>query len=383
MIYFDNAATSLQKPDAVADAVYHAMKSMGNGNRGSHDPSLQAGRVAYETRVLLAELFHIKEPSRIAFTMNATESLNIAIKGLLTSKDHVITTELEHNSVLRPLYEMEQIGVELTIIKSDAYGRIQIDDIKNSIKKNTKLVICTHSSNLTGNLVDIETIGAICKKKGVFFIVDAAQTAGVFPIHVEEQHIDVLCFTGHKGLFGPQGTGGIYVREGINISPLKTGGSGSFTYSKSHPSIMPDALEAGTLNGHGLAGLHAGVSYCLDIGIDQIRLKEQELMWQFYDGVKDIPNIKVYGDFTTKSRAPIVTLNIGDDDPAEVGDRLSVDYEIYTRTGGHCAPLLHEALKTKEQGAVRFSFSHFNTKEEVNIGIDAVKTLALESMEVV
>ncbi len=378
MIYFDNAATSLHKPDTVADAVYHAIHNMGNVGRGTHAPSLQAGRVVYETRVLLAELFNVKDPGRIAFTMNATESLNIVIKGLLEAKDHVITTQLEHNSVLRPLYEMEKKGVELTIVKSDFNGNIQIDDIKNSIKKNTKVVICTHCSNLTGNLVDIEKIGAICKEKGVLLVVDAAQTAGVFPIHVEKQHIDVMCFTGHKGLFGPQGTGGIYVREGIEIYPLKTGGSGSFTYSKSHPNIMPEALEAGTLNGHGIAGLHAGVSYCLKNGIDQIRQKELELMWQFYDGIKEIPNIKIYGDFTKKSRAPIVTFNIGDYDSSEVSDQLSEDYGIYSRAGGHCAPLLHEALGTKEQGAVRFSFSHFNTMEEVSKGIEAVKAIAFE-----
>lgn len=379
MIYFDNAATSLQKPDSVADAVYAAIKSMGNCGRGSHTASLEAGRTIYKTREILAKLFNIKDASRIAFTLNATESLNTALKGLLNHGDHVITTELEHNSVLRPLYELESKGVELAIIKSDLSGNIKIEDIKASIKKNTKMVICGHSSNLTGNLLDIKEIGKICKEENVLFVVDAAQTAGIFPIDVEEQMIDVLCFTGHKGLLGPQGTGGIYVREGILISPLKTGGSGFLSFLKTHPDIMPECLEAGTLNGHGIAGLYAGVSYIMEKGMKAIREKEQKLMWQFYEGIRENPKIKIYGDFTTKNRAAIVTFNIADYDSGEVSDELAQEYGIYTRSGGHCAPLLHEALGTKEQGAVRFSFSHFNTEDEVDIAINAVKNLAVES----
>ena len=277
MIYFDNAATSLQKPDSVADAVYDAIKNIGNSGRGAHKASLEAGRVIYATRELLARLFHIKECSRIAFTSNATESLNVAIKSLLHTGDHVITTELEHNSVLRPLYEMEANGVELTIIKSDVLGNIKIEDIKSQIKKNTKMVICTHSSNLTGNLLDIKKIGALCKEQSLLFVVDVSQTAGVFSIDVEEQNIDVLCFTGHKGLLGPQGTGGIYVKEGITISPLKSGGSGISTFLKTQPSVMPECLEAGTLNGHGIAGLNASVAYILEKGIDNIERKNKSL----------------------------------------------------------------------------------------------------------
>ncbi|WP_312370470.1 aminotransferase class V-fold PLP-dependent enzyme [Lachnoclostridium sp.] len=378
MIYFDNAATSLHKPDSVADAVYAAIKNMGNSGRGSYTASLEAGRSIYATREILARLFRVKDASRIAFTSNATESLNIAIKGLLHKGDHVITTELEHNSVLRPLYELESRGVELTIIKSDLSGNIKIEEIKKSIKKNTKMVICGHSSNLTGNLIDIQRIGKLCREEKILFVVDAAQTAGVFQIDVEEQSIDVLCFTGHKALLGPQGTGGIYVREGIFVSPLKTGGSGFLSFSKTHPDVMPECLEAGTVNGHGIAGLYAGVSYIMETGIVQIREKEQKLMWKFYEGIKDIPNIKIYGDFTTTNRAAIVTFNIADYDSGEVSDQLAEEFGIYTRSGGHCAPLLHTALGTKEQGAVRFSFSHFNTEEEVDIAISAVKTLAIE-----
>lgn len=376
MIYFDNAATSLQKPDSVAEAVYHAIRNIGNCGRGAHSASLDAGRVIFATRELLAKLFGVKDCSRIAFTANATESLNIAIKGLVRKGDHVISTELEHNSILRPLYEVEAIGAELTFIKSDTIGNINQDDIRKNIKPNTKLVVCCHSSNLTGNILDIGLIGSICKEMNVEFVVDAAQTAGVFPIDVEDMNIDILCFTGHKGLLGPQGTGGIYVREGVDLLPLKTGGSGILTFSKTHPSVMPDSLEAGTLNAHGIAGLNAGVSYIFDRGMDNIRNKEQKLMWQFYNGIRAIPNIKIYGDFSTTNRAPIVTFNIGQLDSAEVCDLLSQDYGIFTRAGGHCAPLLHQAFKTKEQGAIRFSFSHFNTEEEVETGINAVKEIA-------
>ncbi|MDD4238468.1 MAG: aminotransferase class V-fold PLP-dependent enzyme [Desulfotomaculaceae bacterium] len=377
MIYFDNAATSYHKPEAVAEAVYQAIKRMGNSGRGTHGAMLDAARMVYDTREKLAELFHVDDCSRIAFTSNATESLNIAIKGLLKPGDHVITTELEHNSVLRPLYEMELRGIELSIIKSDFSGNIQLQQIEHQIKENTKAVICTHSSNLTGNLLDINGIGNTCKEHHILFILDASQSAGVFPIDVRAQSIDVLCFTGHKGLLGPQGTGGIYVREGISISPLKTGGSGFLTHSKIHPAKMPEHLEAGTLNVHGIAGLNAGISYILK-NIEQIRMREQELMWMFYEGVRKIPGVKVYGDFSVKERAAIVTLNIKDYDSSVVSDQLVEDYEIYTRAGGHCAPLMHEALGTKEQGAVRFSLSHFNTDEEVKKGFKAIEELALD-----
>jgi cysteine desulfurase family protein len=285
---------------------------------------------------------------------------------------------LEHNSVLRPLYEMEKNGVRLTIVKSNKQGTLDINDIKKAVTDETKMVVCTHASNLTGNCVDIETIGKIAHEHGAVFVVDASQTAGVFPIDVKAMGIDVLCFTGHKGLLGPQGTGGIYVREGLAIRPLKSGGSGVQTYSKTHPVEMPTALEAGTLNGHGIAGLGAAIGYLNKTGIDNIRKREQELAWRFYEGVKDVRGIKIYGDFTKKERCAIVTLNIGDYDSSEVSDALLTDYDISTRSGGHCAPLMHEALGTTEQGAVRFSFSHYNTDEEVDIAINAIRELAEE-----
>ena len=376
MVYFDNAATTLQKPPAVLEAVTRALTTFGNPGRGVHQPSLLASREVYEARCKLAQLFGAENPARIAFTANATESLNIAIQGILHPGDHVITTALEHNSVLRPLYRLE--GVELTILPADQLGRIRYEDVEAAIRPNTRAIVCTHGSNLTGNLLDIGRMGAIAKAHGLFFVVDAAQTAGVFPIDVQEMNIDILCFTGHKGLLGPQGTGGLYVREGVTVRPLLTGGSGVQSHSKAHPTQMPTALEAGTLNAHGLAGLNAGVGYLLERGIHTIREAELKLMWAFYEGVRTIPGITLYGDFSQRNRCPIVALNVRDYDSAQVSDVLFSDYGIATRPGAHCAPLLHDALGTGAQGAVRFSFSHYNTLEEINIAISALQEIAQE-----
>ena len=376
MIYMDNAATTMHKPQAVIDEVIAAMSSMGNAGRGANEASLSASRVIFDTRDKLCQFFGAENPRQIVFTNNSTESLNIAIKGLLNPGDHVITTMLEHNSVLRPLYEMEKKGVKLTIIRSNEKGTFDLKDMEDAICPETKMVICTNGSNLTGNYIDIEKVGEMAHKHGLLFVVDASQTAGVFPIDVQRMQIDVLCFTGHKGLLGPQGIGGMYVREGLAVRPLKCGGSGVQTYSKTHPAEMPTALEAGTLNGHGIAGLGAAVDYLNETGIDVVREKEQRLMRKFYEGVKEIPDVKVYGDFSTFDRCAIVALNIGDFDSSEVSDALLTEYGISTRPGGHCAPLMHEALGTVEQGAVRFSFSHYNTDEEVDAAIAAVRELA-------
>ena len=335
MIYMDNAATTMHKPQEVIDAVVRAMSSMGNAGRGANEASLSASRIIYDTRERLARLFGVKDARRIAFTNNSTESLNIAIKGILSPGDHVITTMLEHNSVLRPLYEMEKKGVKLTIVPSDSRGCLNIHDIEEAITSDTKMIVCTNGSNLTGNYIDVKPIGELAHRHNVLFVVDASQTAGVFPIDVEDMKIDVLCFTGHKGLLGPQGTGGIYAREGVEIRPLKTGGSGIQTYSKTHPVQMPTALEAGTLNGHGIAGLHAALEYLERTGIDEIRTREQSLMRRFYEGVKEIPGVKIYGDFSQENRCAIVTLNIGEYDSSEVSDELLTEYGISTRPGGH------------------------------------------------
>ena len=378
MIYFDNAATTLRKPDCVAEAVTAALCSMGNSGRGVHGGALCSSRTIYDTRAALAELFGAESPDRIAFTANSTQALNTAIKGTLNPGDHVITTALEHNSVLRPLYELEDQGVGLTILPADSLGNICYEGFEKEIRPNTKAIVTTHGSNLTGNLLDIGRIGGIAKRHGLIYIVDASQTAGVFDIDVQKMHIDILCFTGHKGLLGPQGTGGLYVREGVEVRPLLSGGSGVQTYLRQHPPQMPTALEAGTLNGHGIAGLGAAVRYLRETGLETIRTKEQALMTAFYEAVRQIPGITVYGDFSAANRCPIVTLNVRDYDSGEVSDVLSEQYGIATRPGAHCAPLMHKALGTVAQGAVRFSFSHYNTEEEINIAVSALRELAQE-----
>lgn len=380
MIYFDNAATSLQKPEAVIEAVAEAMKSLGNASRGAHSAALGSNRMVYETRERLAELFHIDDPSRIAFTMNATESLNIAIAGIFRPEDHVITTVMEHNSVLRPLYRMEESGTELSFLQADKKGNISYEELENAIRSNTRAVICTHASNLTGNVLDLEKIGEICKKHRLLFLVDASQTAGIIPIDVQKMKISVLCFTGHKGLLGPQGTGGIYVAPEINIRPLVVGGSGVQSYLKTQPDEMPARLEAGTLNAHGIAGLHAAVSNIIEKGVEQIYQEEHEKTDYFYRMIRSIPDIHIYGDPEAELHAPIIALNIGDYDSAQVADELMETYGIATRAGAHCAPLMHQALGTQKQGAVRFSFSQFNTRKELDAGIQALRELAEENL---
>ena len=378
MIYMDNAATTIHKPEEVRAAVMAAFDTMGNAGRGASVPALDASRIIYGTREKLARLFHAGDPRRIVFTANSTESLNIALKGLFSGGNHVITTVLEHNSVLRPLYECRENGVELTILGCDGKGRISYEEMEAAVQADTKAVVCTHASNLTGNMIELERVGAMAKRHGLLFVVDASQTAGVWPIDVEKMQIDVLCFTGHKSLLGPQGTGGMYVREGVYIRPLLSGGSGIDTYNEKHPAEMPTALEAGTLNGHGIAGLGAALSWIEKTGMDRIRQRELSLMRRFYNGVFRIPGVTVYGDLETEKRAPVVSLNILDYDSSEVSDELSTVYGIVTRPGAHCAPLMHRALGTVEQGAVRFSFSFFNTEEEVDLAIDAVRELARE-----
>ena len=376
MIYFDNAATTLKKPKGVAEAVYNAINNFANASRGSYELSLNSERIILSARERLKKLFNADSPNCIAFTNNSTEALNIAIKGLINKNDHIITTSFEHNSVLRPIYEMENIGTEVTIIKADKRGIINYNEIENNIKENTKAIICAHASNVIGNILDISFIGKISKKYNLIFILDASQTAGCVPIDIKNNFIDVLCFTGHKGLMGPQGTGGLCVRKDLYIKPLKTGGSGIKSYSKTHPENMPTRLEAGTLNGHGIAGLNAALEFIENETIEKIKNHERELSRYFYDSIKNIENIKFYGDYKTDNRVSIVALNIGEIDSSKISDILSNDYNIATRPGAHCAPLMHEALGTVNQGIARFSFSYFNTFEEIDKGIEAIKEIS-------
>ncbi len=392
MIYFDAAATSFLKPDCVKEAVYQSFSNLGNAGRGAHAPTLNASRLFYDTREKLCELFHGESPERFSFCLNATEALNAAIDGVLSPGDHVISSKSEHNSVLRPLYRKEKTGVSLDFLSLDGAGRIcyeELDQLKNS---RTRALIITHASNVSGNVTDLSLLSNYCKKHGLIFIVDGSQTVGSIDIDLRKIGIDILCFSGHKGLLGPQGTGGIYVREGISIPPFKVGGSGVRSFEREHPEEMPVCLEAGTQNGHGMAGLQAALSYILDRRVESIHSRETALAKRFYLGVKDVPGIKLYGDFSSweegwdkkaayssasvRDRTPVVSLNIASEDASSISDWLWEDYEICVRAGAHCAPLFHESMGTKNQGILRFSFSHLNTEEEVDIGIRAVRTIA-------
>ena len=377
MIYLDNAATTRQKPPQVIDAVVNAMTTMGNASRGAHGSALQAARAVYDTRCKLAKLFGCPRADHVVFTCSSTEALNLAICGTLSPGDHVITTDLEHNSVLRPLYYLEsERNVSLSFVPADRQGRPDMSAFESFIRPETRAIVCTHASNLTGNMIDIAQVGVIAKAHGLLFIVDASQTAGAAPIDMETMGIDILCFTGHKGLMGPQGTGGLCIRPGVEIRPFKVGGSGVQSYSKTQPEEYPTRLEAGTLNSHGIMGLSAALDFIRDTGVEAIGRHERDLMRRFYDGVSAIEGVTVYGDFSREERGAIVALNIRDYDSGEIADALSQSYDIATRPGAHCAPRMHQALGTVEQGAVRFSFSWYNTREEVDAAVAAVRELA-------
>lgn len=388
MIYLDHAATSLRKPECVAEAVREAMLTMGNPGRGAHEAALAASRAVYQTRQNLAAFFHMRDSQaspaaeRVIFTANATESLNMAIKGLIKPGDHVITTVMEHNSVLRPLYQMEEAGAELTILPCDCLGRISCEELEQAVRPDTRAVVCTHASNLTGNVNDIRRIGEICCRHRLIFILDASQTAGHLDIDFEKNRIGVLCFTGHKGLLGPQGTGGLCLAEGISIEPLKTGGSGIHSYEKKHPVRLPEALEAGTLNVHGIAGLNAAISFLRQMGTE--RTREQELTALFYNGIREIPGIRILGDTAAMEAAydaseyhvPIVSVVLSGLDSAVLADHLEQEYRIAVRAGAHCAPLMHRSLDTEHTGALRFSFSFQNTREEAKAAAEALRKTA-------
>lgn len=376
MIYMDNAATSLIKPPQVEQAVLDALHTAGNPGRGAHEATLHASRLVYGARAAAAQLFDAKDASRIAFTANATEALNIAISGLIHPGDHVITTVCEHNSVLRPLYSLRDQGVTLSFVGVDTQGNLKYKEFEDFLRPETRAVVITGASNVTGNVTDLSCVASFAKRHGLLLIVDASQTAGEVPVSVQKLGIDVLCFTGHKALFGPQGTGGLYVKPGLSVEPLLVGGSGIHSYDEHHPKEMPTALEAGTLNVHGLAGLAAGICYLMEQGIGKLQKQERNLTRRFYEQVKEIPGVIVYGNLTAECHAPIVSLNIEGEDSAGVADALWDEYGICVRAGAHCAPLMHQALGTVNRGVVRFSFSCFNTEEEIDRAAEAVRVLA-------
>lgn len=379
MIYMDNAATTFPKPPEMEAAVLQAIRTFGNAGRGAYGPSLEAGRAVFAVREKLSGLFHAEDSSRIAFAQNTTQALNTAILGMIHPGDHVITSVCDHNSVLRPLYLLEKEGVELSIVPADSRGIIDYEAMRQAVRRNTRAIVITHASNVTGNVTDLNCVCQIARENGLLLIVDAAQTAGILDIDVQKMGIDVLCFPGHKGLYGPQGTGGIYVRPGLSVPPLISGGSGTQSLDHEQPAGMPAVLEAGTQNAHGIAGLGGGIDFILKTGIDVIRKKEEHLADRFLEEVRDIPGITLYGDFSEGVfRAPVIALNIADLDSSETAQILWEEYGIAVRAGVHCAPLMHEALGTKGRGAVRFGFSYFNTEEEIDQAAGALREIPRE-----
>lgn len=377
MIYLDNAATSLIKPDLVKERLIENFDKIGNPSRGFNKISLASLHMVLDTRKKLARLFNIKDPRRIAFTSNATEALNIAISSFVGKDDHVITSVIDHNSVLRPLYLKEAEGAEITFIdfKDRKEGLLNYNSIEVMIKPNTKAIIISHVSNVTGNITDLYFLSKLCKKHDLILIVDAAQSAGLLDIDVEKIGIDCLCFTGHKALFAMQGIGGIYIREGLVPKPIKVGGAGFASFDKNHPRQMPDALEAGTLNGHGILSLNASLDYINETGLANIRKKDTDLLSYFTKRLEEILDIEIFGAKDLSSRVGIVALRSSKIPSDRLAQILSDDYDIATRSGAHCAPLCHKALGTDSCGLVRFSFSYFNEKEEIDQVILALKEI--------
>ena len=378
IIYFDNSATSFPKPEEVYKASEKAMRIYGaNPGRGGHRMAVEASKEIFKVREKVANLFNIKDPLRIAFTQNSTYALNFAIKSCINKKGHVITTALEHNSSLRPLFSKRDNGeIELEMIYPEKNGEISIEKIIESIKEDTIAVVVNHISNVTGTIVDIGKIGKITREKGVMLIVDVSQSAGYLDIDVERDGIDILCFTGHKSLYGLQGSGGIYIREGIDFTPIIEGGTGSFSKLERQPLVMPEGLEAGTLNTLAIVSLGAGIDFIQKVGIENIRKYEDKLTQRFLTELKKIPEVEVYG---SDKRGPVVTLNIKGIDSGDLAAYLDEEHRILVRGGLHCAPKIHEAIGNGENGGVRFSFGFFNTDEEVEYAIKVLKEIVAEN----
>lgn len=378
MIYLDNAATTMHKPQAVIDAVTQAMCSLGNAGRGATSGALDAARTIHACRAKLARLLGCPRADHVCFTPNSTAALNAAINGVVRPGDRVVTTVLEHNSVLRPLNRLAtEQGVTVDHAGCDANGVLDYDELERLVTPGTRAVVVTHASNVTGNAVDVSRVAAIAHAAGALVIVDASQSAGTAHIDMQAMGLDVVCFTGHKGLMGPQGTGGLAVAEGIDVAPWAMGGTGVHSFDPLQPLEWPTRLEAGTLNGHGIAGLSAGLDFIeAQGGFEAIAAHERVLADRFLAGVRKIPGIKLYGAFDQSTRSAIVSLNVADIDSAEISDALMQGWGIATRPGAHCAPLMHRALGTERQGVVRFSFGYFNTDEEVDTAIDALRDLA-------
>jgi len=380
IIYFDNAATSYPKPEEVTEAMVHFSKEIGaSPGRSGHRLAVEAGRIVFEARERISQLFGIKDSSRVVFGLNATEGINQGLKGLLRPGDHVITSSMEHNSVMRPLRAMMNEGLEVSILPCTREGFLAPSGVKKAFRKNTKMVVLNHASNVVGSLQPLAEIGEVCRRQGVLFFVDAAQSAGAVPIDMEREKIDLLAFTGHKALFGPQGTGGLVLGERVDekeLVPVKRGGTGSRSEQEEHPDFLPDLCESGTPNAVGLAGLLAGLEFVMKVGIEKIRRHEKRLTERLLRGLLQTAGVTVYGPGTAERQLATVSFNIQGIAPSEVGLRLDEEFGILCRVGLHCAPAAHRTLGTFPEGTVRFGLSYLNREEEIDEAIQAVVRIA-------
>lgn len=380
MIYLDNAATSWPKPPVVAEAMVRFMRDVGaNPGRGGHGLAVEAARIVYNAREAVAELFSAPDPLHVVFGPNVTEALNLVLRGLLRPGDHVITSSVEHNSVMRPLRALERRGVEVTVVECSSEGFLDPSRVAGAIRANSVLIALNHASNVVGTLLPVAEVGRIARQHGLLLLVDAAQTGGAYPIDMQAEGIDLLGFTGHKSLYGPTGTGGLIVGERVDVAclePLKRGGTGSRSEHEEQPDFLPDMYESGTLNAVGLAGLGAGISWVLDQGVEEIRAHEVQLTERLIDGLVDIPGVTLYGALDATGQMATVSFNIASIDPSEVGLRLDEEYGIMCRVGLHCSPGAHKTIGTFPVGTIRFGMGAFNRVEEVSIAVNSVRQLA-------
>lgn len=376
--YFDNAATSYPKPPEVVEQINHFLVNVGtNINRGLYDSAYSAAHTVMETRELLCSLFHFNNPSNVVFTKNITESLNVIMKGLLRPGDHVLVSSLEHNAVMRPLHSLLKKGISFTAVPCSPDGNLDLALMPKLVQANTKAVIMTHASNISGTILPLQEVGQFCHARNLNFIIDSAQTAGFWELDWQRLGTDALTFTGHKSLLGPMGTGGFLVSERLaaELTPLIEGGTGSLSEEVKQPPYLPDKFESGTMNIPGIYGLNAALKYLLRNGLQSIREKELSLTQRFVEGIKNIPGIKIIGPEPMVNRTPIVSLDFPGKDNADIAYRLAKDYHILTRCGMHCAPSAHKTLGTFPQGTIRFSFSHFNTQAEIDYALYTIAHL--------
>ncbi len=379
MIYFDNAATSWPKPPGVAEAMVHFLNQVGaNPGRSAHRLSIESARIVYSAREAVAELFNAPDPLRVVFGANVTEALNLALRGLLRPGDHVITSSIEHNSVMRPLRALEAQGVELSVAPCSPQGFLDPADVEAAIRPNTTMIVLNHASNVVGALLPVAEVGRIARERGMLLLVDAAQTGGAYPVDVQADGIDLLAFTGHKSLYGPMGAGGLIIGERVDVErmvPLKRGGTGSRSEREEQPDFLPDMCESGTPNVPGLAGLEAGIRWVRERGVEAIRAHEVALTQRLIAGLREIPGVTVYGGLDAELQTSTVAFNVAGMQPSEVGLRLDEEFGVLCRVGLHCAPAAHKTLGTFPGGAVRFGLGAFNTVGEIDTAVVAVQRL--------